>query len=63
MKWIKENKKTFKWIATFPSDTPFFETSFIEEYKKKLQQMKVCYILLNQTTKDIIFLVFGQLTY
>ena len=35
MKWIKENKKTFKWIATFPSDTPFFETSFIEEYKKK----------------------------
>ncbi len=36
MKWIKENKKTFKWIATFPSDTPFFETSFIEEYKKKI---------------------------
>jgi molybdopterin-guanine dinucleotide biosynthesis protein A len=36
MKWIKENKKTFKWIATFPSDTPFFETSIIEEYKKKI---------------------------
>ena len=36
MKWIKENKKTFKCIATFPSDTPFFETSIIEEYKKKI---------------------------
>jgi len=36
MKWIKENKKTFKWIATFPSDTPFFETSIIEEYKKRI---------------------------
>ena len=36
MKWIKENKKTFKWVATFPSDTPFFETSIIEEYEKKI---------------------------
>ena len=36
MKWIKENKKTFKWVATFPSDTPFFETSIIEEYKKRI---------------------------
>ena len=24
MKWIKNNKKDFKWISTFPSDTPFF---------------------------------------
>jgi molybdenum cofactor guanylyltransferase len=36
MKWIKENNTTFKWIATFPSDTPFFETSIIEEYKKRI---------------------------
>ena len=35
MKWIKENKKQYKWVATFPSDTPFFETSIIEEYKKR----------------------------
>ena len=32
MKWIKENQKPYKWIATFPSDTPFFDTSIIEEY-------------------------------
>ena len=36
MKWVKENKKQYKWVATFPSDTPFFETSIIEEYKKRI---------------------------
>ena len=35
MKWVKENKRQYKWVATFPSDTPFFEISIIEEYKKK----------------------------
>jgi len=37
MKWIKENKKSYQWIATFPSDTPFFDSSIIEEYKKKVK--------------------------
>tara|TARA_Y100000741_G_scaffold139123_1_gene104935 strand:+ start:594 stop:1205 length:612 start_codon:yes stop_codon:yes gene_type:complete len=37
MKWIKENQKTYRWIATFPSDTPFFKTSIIEEYKKRIK--------------------------
>ena len=37
MKWVKENQKQYKWVATFPSDTPFFETSIIEEYKKKIK--------------------------
>jgi molybdopterin-guanine dinucleotide biosynthesis protein A len=36
MKWIKENQKTYKWIATFPSDTPFFENTIIDEYKKRI---------------------------
>jgi molybdenum cofactor guanylyltransferase len=37
MKWVKENKKSYQWIATFPSDTPFFEISIIEEYKKRIK--------------------------
>jgi molybdopterin-guanine dinucleotide biosynthesis protein A len=37
MKWVKENQKHYKWVATFPSDTPFFETSIIEEYKKRIK--------------------------
>ena len=36
MKWIKNNQKKYKWVATFPSDTPFFETAIIEEYKKRI---------------------------
>jgi len=37
MKWVKENKKSYKWVATFPSDTPFFDISIIEEYEKKIK--------------------------
>ena len=37
MKWIKKNKKPYQWLATFPSDTPFFDISIIEEYKKKIK--------------------------
>jgi molybdopterin-guanine dinucleotide biosynthesis protein A len=36
MKWVKENQKQYKWVATFPSDTPFFEISIIDEYKKRI---------------------------
>ena len=36
MKWVKENKKPYKWIATFPSNTPFFNSSIIEEYKLRI---------------------------
>ena len=36
MKWVKDNQKKYKWVATFPSDTPFFEISIIEEYKKRI---------------------------
>ena len=24
MKWVKDNNKNYKWISTFPADTPFF---------------------------------------
>ena len=38
MKWAKENLKECSWIATFPCDTPFFDTSIIEQYKSKINQ-------------------------
>ena len=37
MKWVKKNKKLYGWVATFPSDTPFFETSIIDEYRKRIK--------------------------
>ena len=36
MKWIKKNNKQYEWVATFPSDTPFFDTSIIEKYKSRI---------------------------
>jgi molybdopterin-guanine dinucleotide biosynthesis protein A len=34
MKWIKKNKFSYNWVATFPCDTPFFNISIIEEFYK-----------------------------
>jgi len=38
MKWIKEKKKQYKWIATFPCDTPFFDKLIINKYREKIDQ-------------------------
>ena len=32
MKWIKKNNQPFKWVATFPCDTPFFNSSLIDKF-------------------------------
>ncbi len=34
MKWVIKKKKNYKWIATFPCDTPFFDSKIIEEFEK-----------------------------
>ena len=38
MKWIKDNRKKYQWIVTFPSDTPFFKTSILEEFLNKINK-------------------------
>ena len=55
MKWIKKNKKLYEWIATFPSDTPFFDTSIIEEYKKKvkLKESNLFFVRSNEKRHNI----------
>ncbi len=37
MKWIKENKKKYKWISTFPSDTPFFTKNELNYFYAKIR--------------------------
>ena len=32
MKWIKKNNYSYKWIATFPCDTPFFNIDLIDKF-------------------------------
>jgi|TARA_B110000093_G_scaffold104910_1_gene112776 molybdopterin-guanine dinucleotide biosynthesis protein A len=56
MKWVKENQKKYKWVATFPSDTPFFETSIIEEYKKRINiQDSSLYFIKSNNKRHNIF--------
>ena len=31
MKWVKENKKKYSWIVTFPCDTPYFKINIVDE--------------------------------
>ena len=55
MKWIKKNNKSYKWISTFPSDTPFFKkqilNNFIEEIKS--YEGKLFFINSNNTRHNI----------
>ena len=37
MKWVKENQKSYQWIATFPSDTPFLKHQLLMNIKKELK--------------------------
>ena len=56
MKWVKENQKSYKWVATFPSDTPFFETSIIEEYKKRTNSNEsLLYFIKSNNKRHNIF--------
>ena len=50
MKWIQNYKKEYKWIATFPCDTPFFENKIISSLKLKT----------SNTSKKLIFLKSGE---
>ena len=55
MKWIKKNNKQYQWIATFPSDTPFFDTSIIEKYKSRinLNESLLYFVKSNQKRHNI----------
>ena len=55
MKWIKKNNKQYQWIATFPSDTPFFDTSIIEKYKSRinLNECLLYFVRSNQKRHNI----------
>ncbi|MDC0142778.1 molybdenum cofactor guanylyltransferase [Candidatus Pelagibacter sp.] len=51
MKWIELNKKNYKWIATFPCDTPFFDIKVIEYLKKKSFETKKKLVFLKSAEK------------
>ena len=56
MKWIKENNKHYKWISTFPSDTPFFTKKELKYFYKKIEINKSkLFFIKNKDTRHNIF--------
>ena len=51
MKWATKNKKNYKWIASFPCDTPFFDIKLISELKIKVKETSKKLIFLNSNKK------------
>ena len=56
MKWIKKNKKDYKWISTFPSDTPFFTKNELKNFYEKIDIKKnKLFFIKNKNTRHNIF--------
>ena len=55
MKWSKNIKENYRWIATFPSDTPFFDMSIVEQYKKQIttNNSKLYFVRSNEKRHNI----------
>ena len=55
MKWIKDNKKDYQWISTFPTDTPFFKNQILKDFHDKinLKNGKLFFIKSNNTRHNI----------
>ena len=38
MKWVRDNNRSYKWISSFPSDTPFFKKEILNEFLFKINE-------------------------
>ena len=56
MKWIKENNKNYKWISTFPSDTPFFTKKELNYFYENIRENNSkLFFIKNKDTRHNIF--------
>tara|TARA_B100000579_G_C22609485_1_gene746550 strand:- start:158 stop:763 length:606 start_codon:yes stop_codon:yes gene_type:complete len=55
MKWIFENNKKYKWVSTFPSDTPFFTKKELKYFYEniKINESKLFFIKTRKTRHNI----------
>jgi molybdopterin-guanine dinucleotide biosynthesis protein A len=55
MKWVKDNKKDYQWISTFPADTPFFKNKILKYFLKRInmKEGKLFFINSNDTRHNI----------
>ena len=56
MKWIKENKRNYKWISTFPTDAPFFTIKELKYFYENIDIDKSkLFFIKNKNTRHNIF--------
>ena len=55
MKWVKENNKDYKWISTFPVDTPFFKKEILQKFYNEIEieKSRLFFIKSNKTRHNI----------
>ena len=55
MKWAKEKNSNYKWISTFPVDTPFFKKEILNKFLSEinLEESKLFFIKSNNTRHNI----------
>lgn len=55
MKWVRDNNKSYKWIASFPSDTPFFKKTILDNFLKEIneKESELFFMKLNEKRHNI----------
>ena len=55
MKWVKDHNKNYKWIATFPVDTPFFKRQILKDFIQNINfnESDLFFIKSNNTRHNI----------
>ena len=55
MKWAKEKNNKYKWISTFPVDTPFFKKEILKKFLSEIniEESKLFFIKSNNTRHNI----------
>ncbi len=55
MKWAKEKNNKYKWISTFPVDTPFFKKEILQKFLSGInsEESKLFFIKSNNTRHNI----------
>ena len=59
MKWIKENQKDFKWIATFPVDTPFFKRQILKDFIQNINDQNYKTIIAKSINCRFFFSIYN----
>ncbi len=56
MKWVREKNKKYKWISTFPTDTPFFTKTELKFFYENINiNESKLFFIKNQNTRHNIF--------